>query len=269
MPVLFLCVALIHESLLIVFSTELESSPLVGDNLASMLTGDQEGSSMFFKRGNKVNRKNASRGREKKARVHRLTSKPQEKRRYAVTSKRTEIAAKEGKEAPSHWRKSNWHSHGNSGAVSPLSKKSLSKADDLVSVASYLEKLDLPKDQWKADARSLIDNAKQVLKMTKKLPKHSEDNERIIQSLVQPTETMESSRGNNIISTLLRNIASEVEGGTTPLDEYLSSIPPQGSKAERNIITKRPIHKEKIDQRRFYRVLNNNELQNIQGINQI
>ena len=210
-----------------------------------MLTGDQEGSSMFFKRGNRVYRKKSSKG--KTTRGHSPKSNiqiRQKEKKDSVPIKRTEIAEKLDQESsPIHLHKSNWHSHGRTRPISSLSKKSFSSENDLSAIAGYLEKLELPKSQWKAGARSLIDNAKKMLKMTAKFPEKPETNEGVIQSLVQPSEVVESSRGNGIISTLLRDIANEVAEDTTPLDEYLNSVSLGRRKAQRNVVTKRPVRR--------------------------
>ena len=236
--------------------------------MASMLTGSEESSQMFFKRGGKVFRKKLVKSKSKKNDVQKSFSKIKGEKRDKVATKRTQIAKnmQNGDNlGPIH--KKSWHSTGTQSPVAPLIKKSLSSsADDLNKVTSYLETLKFPKSQWEADARSLVDDAKKMLKLSKKLDEKPDKSETVIQSLIQPNEVVESNRGSEIISNLLHGIASEVDGDKTPLDEYMSSLPPQRRKSQRHIVTKRPVRKDIINKKRFYRVLNKDELKKIDDI---
>ena len=220
---------------------------------------------MFFKRGNRVYRKNPSKGKEKKPRFYKVSRKSSRVRQNTAKAKRTEIAPRVHEDNPIHLHKNNWHSHGNSRPVISLSKKS-SSVGDLSTVASYLEKLDVPNSQLKADARNLIDKAKKILQVTENFPEKPESKEDVIQSLAQPSDSVDSNRGSTIISSLLHNIASEVEGDTTPLDEYLKSVALERGRIQRNIVTKRPLRKEEINKKRFLRVLSKDELKKIDDI---
>lgn len=240
--------------------------------MASMLSGNDETTTDFYRRGNKVLRRKNSKAKDDKSSNIRSRLKAQGVKKDSVTMKRNKIAAKEhGNDDDTNLdrrMKNSWHSHGNSEIMVPLSKKSFKTSEDFKRVESYLDKLELPKTKWKSGARNIINKAKKMLGVGTKYADGStiDSKNGIIQSLIQPSEAVESNRGNDIISNLLHNIASEVEGGVTPLDDYLDSVPQQKHKTQRNVVTKRPVRKDIVNQKHFLRVLNNDELKMIDDL---
>ena len=226
--------------------------------MASMLTGDDESAPMFYKRGNKVFSK------KQKGKTGKKTLEKSKGR----AEKRNQIALNENGNANFidgvKRHKSSWHSHGDADVGSHLSKKTLATGEEFKQIENYLQKLELPKNQWKFGVRSMINNAKKVLGEKLKDRSFIDRNEKVIQSLIQPSEATESKRGNSVISSLLRSIANEVEGDATPLDDYLKSIPQR--KTQRNVVTRRPVRQENNDKRHFSRILDKSELKKIDDI---
>ena len=244
--------------------------------MASMLSSEDLGSSEFYKRGNKISRKKLAKSHKNKEQSNRKNRK-----------KRTKLQQNHSKETPRNFipkrskvlsgeldgklesrPKGSWHSHNHRQANS-LIKKSSSPNDDWEVISTYLKNLDLPKTEWKAGARSIINNARKIIDMGKETGKSNKlDNGKntVIQSIVQPEDASDDkNNGNHLISSLLQNIAEEVGGNSTPLDEYINSAH-LSKKIQRDIVTRRPLRSEKNEKKTFNRILNSEELKKIDDI---
>ena len=244
--------------------------------MASMLTGDDEGSPEFYKRGGRVSHRGRVYSRKGSRRIGRNKAKKSGIRNNSDNnvSKRTNIFSNmaERKErielGPRH--KDSWHSHGNNRASLPMIKKSWYPSENWATIANYLAKLEWPKDRWKAGDRSLINSARRRAMINKgKLGKSrvEGDNEEVLQSLISPTEAVDDhQKGNMVISELLKNIADEVGGNASPLDEYLNSVKGRASEHLRDIVSRRPIRHENLHRKLLSRTLNRDELKKIDDI---
>lgn len=259
--------------------SELEATPLVGDTMASMLTGDDEGSPEFYKRGGKVSHQghlyrrkgskktsNIGRNKARKSRINNNSNSNISKRTNIFSS----MAERKEKIDLGRRHKDSWHSHGNNRASLPMIKKSLYPNENWATIASYLAKLEWPKDRWKAGDRSLINSARRRAMINKgKLGKSRIEgsSEEVLQSLISPTEAVDDhQKGNMVISELLKNIADEVGGNASPLDEYLNSVKGRAGEHLRDIVSKRPIRQENLHRKLFSRTLNRDELKKIDDI---